>query len=367
MIPCSNPLGSYLARRTEVDAAIRRVLEKGVYILGDEVQAFETEFANYVGVPNAVGVASGTEALYLALTACGIGPGDEVITVSLTATPTAAAIDLSGASPVFIDIDPNFYTMDPTRLESAITPRTKAIVPVHLYGQPADLERILEIANRYQIKVIEDCAQAHGTRYRDRMVGSWGDFGCFSFYPTKNLGALGDGGIVVTRHDAFNGVLREIRDSGSRGRVATRRPSLNSRLDEIQAAVLRVKLNYLERDNDARRQIAGWYQNHLAGTGLRLPQEREGGHHVYHVYGVRTPQREVLRECLSQKGIGTLIHYPLPVHLQPVYKEACDVTLLETEAMARETLSLPMYPDVKESDVKNVADAIKVSALIETR
>ncbi|HEY6660259.1 MAG TPA: DegT/DnrJ/EryC1/StrS family aminotransferase, partial [Pyrinomonadaceae bacterium] len=256
LILCANPRAQYEAHKTAIDEAIRRVLENGRYILGEEVLAFEREFANYIGVRYAIGVGSGTEALHLALAACDIGEGDEVITVAHTAVATVAAIELSGAMPVLVDVEADYFTLDPNQLEAAITSRTKAIIPVHIYGQPSDLGAIRPIARRHGIRVIEDCAQAHGATYRERRVGSWGDVACFSFYPTKNLGAIGDAGAVTTNDPELAGKIRCLREYGWTERNVSSMPGWNSRLDELQAAILRVKLQFLEANNNERRRIA---------------------------------------------------------------------------------------------------------------
>src|SRR5882724_3049327 len=283
MILCSNPRAQYLAHRAEIDAAVARVLDEGWYILGGEVKAFESEFASYIGAAYAVGVGSGTEALHLALKACGIGKGDEVITVSHTAVATVSAIESADATPVLVDIEPHSYTLDPTKLEAALTSRTKAIIPVHIYGQPADLEPILEIAGRHEIRIIEDCAQAHGAKYKGRCVGSFGDIGCFSFYPTKNLGAIGDGGMLVTDDKALAERAFLLRQYGWVERYVSSIQGGNSRLDEIQAAVLRIKLPYLDSDNARRASLAAEYDEHLAGLDLKLPRRRSDAQHVYHL------------------------------------------------------------------------------------
>lgn len=361
MIQCSNPRAQYLAHKTEIDAAIAHVLEKGKYILGEEVQTFEAEFASFIGVTHGIGVSSGTEALHIALVACEIGPGDEVITVSHTAVATVAAIQLAGATPVLVDIEPNFYTMDPNKLTSVITPRTKAIIPVHLYGQPAELAPILAIARENGLRVIEDCAQAHGAIYKSRRVGSYGDMACFSFYPTKNLGALGDGGMVVTDQPELAQRVRLLREYGWAERYISDIPGWNSRLDELQAAILRVKLRYLEQDNLLRARIAEMYKNELNGCGLILPSVREETTHGYHLYVVRVSRRNELQQHLKDKGIFALIHYHMPVHMQPAYKgrlAGCD-NLPETERVAREVLSLPMYPELRESEVQKVIEIVR--------
>ena len=360
-IPQANPKANYEAHRQEIDAAIRRVLESGWYILGGEVAAFEREFAAYCGVEHAVGVGSGTEALHLALKALSIGPGDEVITVSHTAVATVSAIEWTGARPVFVDICAESYTMDPSAVEQAITKRTRAILVVHLYGQSADLQPILEIGDRYHVPVIEDCAQAHGATYHGRRVGGWGIIGCFSFYPTKNLGAIGDGGMVVTRDAALAERVRLLREYGWRERYISSISGWNSRLDELQAAILRVKLAYLDKENARRRHLAGLYHTLLAETPLTLPREMPYGQPVYHLYVVRSPQRDALRAYLAARGVQTGIHYPVPVHLQPAYATLGYTagSLPVTEQIAREILSLPLFPELEESALRNVAGAIK--------
>lgn len=360
MILCSNPKAQYDAHKTAIDAAISRVLTRGRYILGEEVSAFEHEFAAYIGVDHAVSCANGTDALLLALAACEIGPGDEVITVSHTAVATVAAVELSSATPVLVDIDPPYYTLDPSKLAAAITSRTKAIIPVHLYGQSADLIPILAFAAQHQLRVIEDCAQAHGARYHGRRVGSWGDIAAFSFYPTKNLGAIGDGGAIVTRDAALAGRARLLRQYGWEERYVSQHKGWNSRLDELQAAILRVKLRSLDSDNAARRRIATRYSDGLAGCGLALPAIRPDAEHVFHRYVVRSARRDALLLYLSKKDIGALVHYPLPVHLQPAYLNRLPGAehLPASEQAAREVLSLPMYPELSDYDVQQVISAV---------
>jgi dTDP-4-amino-4,6-dideoxygalactose transaminase len=358
LIPCANPKAQYLAHQQEIEGAINRVLESGWYIQGDEGRAFEEEFSAYLGVNYAVGVGSGTEALHLALVACGIEHGDEVVTVSHTAVATVAAIELAGARPVFVDIDPATYIMDPKTLEKGITSKTKAIVPVHLYGHPAPMEEILAIAKAYDICVIEDCAQAHGATYRDKRVGSFGDMACFSFYPTKNLGALGDGGAVVTSNPELAEKARLLREYGWAERYVSHISGWNTRLDEIQAAILRVKLKYLDEDNGARTRLAHLYAMGLSKTGLVLPRVRESADHVYHLFVVGTPVRDRLLKNLLSQNIGAAIHYPVPVHLQPAYEKNA-ASLPNTEKVAREVLSLPMYPELNADQVQFVIDSIK--------
>ncbi len=363
-IPQTNPKAGYLARRGEIDAAVARVLDSGWYILGAEVAGFEREFASYIRVGHAVGVGSGTDALQLALRACGVGAGDLVITVSHTAVATVAAIGLCGAGPVFVDIDPTTFTMEPERLEEAIRKshggRLKAVVPVHLYGLPADMASIGEIARRHGLRVVEDCAQSHGASIDGRKTGTFGDIAAFSFYPTKNLGALGDGGMVTTGDPDLAEHVRRLREYGWRERYVSGEPGLNSRLDELQAAILRVKLRYLDEDNASRRRIAGLYDSLLTGTGLVLPRGRAGAEHVYHQYVIRSRERDALRRHLRERGIGTLVHYPVPVHLQPAYAASPGEgrRLPHTEKVAGEILSLPIYPELDEESVRRVCAEI---------
>ena len=366
MILCANPRAQYLAHQREIDDAMRRVVDRGQYILGEEVRAFEQEFAAYTGAADAVGVGSGTEALHLALVACDIGRGSEVITVAHTAVATVAAIELTGATPVLVDIEPDHYTLDPAQLESAITPRTKAIIPVHLYGQPADLGPIVAVARSHGLRVIEDCAQAHGATYAGARVGTQGDVGCYSFYPTKNLGALGDGGIVVTGDAELAGTMRLLREYGWAERYVSHIAGWNSRLDEIQAAVLRVKLRYLDEDNRARARLAGIYGAGLADAGLVLPEPRSLATHVYHLYVVRSRFRDALQSFLRSRGIGAMVHYPVPIHLQPAYKGRLPgrERLPETEQMAQEVLSLPMHPQLTEHELSSVVEAVRAAAVV---
>jgi len=361
MIPQANPHAQYASHQAEIDQAIARVLEKGRYILGEEAAAFEREFADYIGVRYGVGVGSGTEALHLALRACDVGPGDEVITVAHTAVATVAAIELCGAMPVLMDIDPRSFTLDPTKLEAAITPATRAVIPVHLYGQSADLEPILSLARKRRVRVIEDCAQSHGATYDGRRTGAWGDMACFSFYPTKNLGAIGDGGFVATDDPQLAENARLLREYGWRERYVSDVAGWNTRLDELQAAILRVKLRMLDADNALRRRLASMYDEWLATSPVILPMEMPYGQHVYHLYVVRAERRAALQVFLKEHGIGSLIHYPVPVHLQPAYRGRLgDVgSLPETERAAREVLSLPMFPELTEAEVRQVADAVR--------
>lgn len=361
MILCSNPAAQYRAHKKEIDAAVARVLTKGWYILGDEVKAFEKEFAEYIGVSCGIGVGSGTDAIHLALRACGVGSGDEVVTVSHTAVATVAAIEMAGGMPVLVDIEKDFYTLDPAMLENVISSKIKAIIPVHIYGHPVDLDPLMEIARRYNLAVIEDCAQAHGAMYKGKRVGSFGDMACFSFYPTKNLGAIGDGGMVVTNNPQLAHKTRLLREYGWAERYVSHIRGVNTRLDEIQAAVLRVKLRYIDGDNIKRIKLAKVYDEGLAETGLILPKQRHDSTHVYHLYVVRTGKRDELLRFLKGSGIGVLIHYPAPIHLQPAYinrLRGCN-KLNETESAAREILSLPMYPELAGEEMARVVSLIK--------
>jgi dTDP-4-amino-4,6-dideoxygalactose transaminase len=361
VILCANPRAQYLAHKQAIDAAMRAVLEKGRYILGEEVASLEREVASYVGASHGVGVGSGTEALHVALRALGVGAGDEVITVAHTAVATVCAIELAGATPVFVDIDPVAYTVNPELVRSRITSRTKAIIAVHLYGHPADLDALGTIARETGVHLVEDCAQAHGATYRGRRVGSVGVVGCFSFYPTKNLGALGDGGMLVTSNPSVAARARQFREYGWVDRYVSSTVGTNSRLDELQAAVLRVKLPYLDHDNAARRGIAARYDDALASTGLTLPRARGEIEHAYHLYVVRSPERDRLLADLQARNVGALVHYPVPVHLQPAYRgriTGADA-LPETEKAAREVISLPMYPELPAADVTRVIEELR--------
>ncbi|MFH1734461.1 MAG: DegT/DnrJ/EryC1/StrS family aminotransferase [bacterium] len=363
-VPQTDPKAGYLAHKAEIDAAIQRVFNSGWYIMGREVQSFEQEFAAYIGVRHAIGVASGTDALELSLRACDVGPGDLVFTVSHTAVATVAAIELTGATPVLVDIDPVTYTMDPNCLEVALahppggTP--KAVIPVHLYGHPAAMPAILELANRHGLYVIEDCAQSHGAIMDGRMTGAWGDIAAFSFYPTKNLGALGDAGMVVTENPALAERVRLLQQYGWRERYISDIPGGNSRLDELQAAVLRVKLRGLDKENMRRQSLAQTYNALLVDAGLILPGVRSGVTHVYHQYVVRLPQRDALRAYLRQAGIGAIIHYPAPVHLQPAYQGRLPIVapLPWTEQVAKQVLSLPMFPQLSDDQILCVGECI---------
>jgi dTDP-4-amino-4,6-dideoxygalactose transaminase len=358
MINFSNPCDQYLSHKREIDCAISDVLTTGRYILGDNVRQFEKEFASYVGVSYAFGVGSGTEALHIALKACEIGPGDEVITVSHTAVATVAAITLTGATPVFADIYSDFFTIDTENIASLITPKTKAIIPVHIYGQMANMDEILTLARESGLYVIEDCAQAHGAKFMNKMAGSYGDISCFSFYPTKNLGAIGDGGAVLTNNQKLADRVKLLREYGWAERYISHIDGWNSRLDEIQAAILRIKLKYLDEDNSRRKRIASIYSNNLAADYIAVPETRPGNYHVFHLYVIKTDKRNELKEFLAGNNIPVLIHYPVPVHIQPAYTLHSTFKLINTEKAAGEILSLPIYPELKEESVSQIIEHI---------
>jgi dTDP-4-amino-4,6-dideoxygalactose transaminase len=363
MIPQCNPKANYLAHRQEIDGAIARVLESGRYILGTEVEAFEEEFADYIGVSHAVGVASGTDAIELALRACGIGHGDIVATVSHTAVATVSAISRTGATPVFVDSGEDFL-MSPASLaevlETMRPQKPKAVIVVHLYGQVADMPAILKLVNHHDIKVIEDCAQAHGASLQGRKAGTWGDLGCFSFYPTKNLGALGDGGAVVISDNELADRIMMLRQYGWHRRYISDEIGINSRLDELQAAVLRVKLKGLDADNQKRQKIATLYRERLNGAIIVLPNSNPNGEHVYHQFVIQTDNRDLVAEGLQSKGVATSVHYPAAVHQQPAYSnpDYCPCDLPITEKMISRVLSLPMFPGMEDHDAKEVADSV---------
>jgi dTDP-4-amino-4,6-dideoxygalactose transaminase len=358
MIPFFDLTKQYASIQSEIDDATARVLKSGWYILGEQVRAFEKEFAAYIGTRHAIGVGSGTEALHLALLALGVGAGDEVITVPNTAVATVAAIELTGARAVLCDVHPDSMLIDIEQLERAITPRTKAVIPVHLFGQSADLNPILQLARAKNIFVLEDCAQAHGATYHGKRVGSYGDIAAFSFYPTKNLGAYGDGGAIVTNDAALAERVNLLRQYGWRERYASDIKGMNSRLDELQAAVLRVKLRHLDAWNAARRERAALYTELL--RTVTPPREMAYGQAVYHLYVVQSSQRQSLISHLQARGIGTAIQYPHPIHLQPAYANLGyrEGDLPVAERLAREILSLPLYPELSLDDVRVAAQAV---------
>jgi dTDP-4-amino-4,6-dideoxygalactose transaminase len=347
----------YAAINREVTSAIKRVLKSGWYVLGDEGNKFESEFSKYIGAKFGVGVNSGSDALYLAVKALGISQGDEVITVSHTMISSVDAITRNGAKPVFVDIDPSTYVMDPTKVEAKISKKTKAILPVHLYGHPVDMDPLTELAEKYSLYVVEDACQAHGSKYKNKVVGGIGDIGCFSFYPTKNLGAYGDAGMIITNNEELANELKKMRNYGQSRKYYHDFVGINSRLDEVQAAILRVKLKYLDEWNQKRRNLARLYDDLLDNTELIKPIERDYARHVYHLYVVRHKRRNELQQYLLSKGVQTLIHYPIPVHLQEAYKT--NDKLPVTEKICGEILSLPIFPWLREGEVKQISKHLK--------
>jgi dTDP-4-amino-4,6-dideoxygalactose transaminase len=367
-VPQANPGAGYRALQAEIDAAVARALQSGWYILGQEVRSFEAEFAAWLGATTAVGCGNGTDALALALRALGVGPGTSVVTVSHTAVATVAAIEMVGATPLLIDIEPDCYTMDPAELSAVLDhppaglPPVRAVIPVHLYGQPAALEPIMATCRSHGVPVIEDCAQAHGATIGARKVGTFTEVATFSFYPTKNLGALGDGGMLATQDAALGADIAALRQYGWRTHYISDSVGVNSRLDELQAAILRVKLQHLDAQNARRQAIAAAYDDALPGTMLTAPARRAGVGHVFHLYVLRTPDRAAIQARLRAAGIATGIHYPSPVHLQPAYRgrialgpSRCHVT----EIAAEQVLSLPMYPELSDGQVAQVCEALR--------
>ena len=366
-IPFLDLRAAYHELKPQIDAAMARVLDSGWYILGPEVEAFEAEWAAYCGAAHAVGVANGLDALSLALRALDIGPGDEVIVPSNTYIATWLAVSGVSATPVPVEPDPGTYNIDPARIESAITTRTRAIIPVHLYGQPADMDAILDIARRHDLRVIEDAAQAHGARYKGQRIGAHGDIVCWSFYPGKNLGALGDAGAVTTNNANLAARVAILRNYGSRQKYVNDEPGVNSRLDPVHAAVLRVKLEVLDEWTDRRRAIAATYAQGLAGTGLILPHVPDWADPAWHLYVVRSSDRDGLQAHMTQAGIGTLIHYPIPPHIQHAYAGlglAADSLPLARD-LAAEMISLPMGPHLETAQVGRTVDALTAWAALE--
>jgi dTDP-4-amino-4,6-dideoxygalactose transaminase len=360
-IPFVDLRRQYQAIRTEVHDAIQHVLDQCAFASGPAVAAFEAEFARYCGVRHCVGVNSGTSALHLALLVCGVGPGDEVITVPMTFVATAWAISYVGARPVFVDIELETYNMDVGQVERAITPRTRAVLPVHLYGQMAHLDPLLEICERHGLALIEDAAQAHGATYRGRRAGAVGRVGCFSFYPGKNLGAYGESGALITHDDAIATRARALRDHAQSERYRHEELGFNYRMDGIQGAVLGVKLRHLDRWNTIRRQVAARYQASLADTPLVQPHEAEGRHHVWHLYVVRSADRDRLQQALAEACIGTGLHYPIPIHLQPAYAHlgyrVGDFPV--AEQLAQQCLSLPIYAELSAEEQEHIVQVLK--------
>jgi dTDP-4-amino-4,6-dideoxygalactose transaminase len=368
MIPQANPGAGYRALKQQIDDAIARALSSGWYILGDELRAFEAEFAAWLGIAAVVGCGNGTDAIALALRGLGVGPGATVVTVSHTAVATVAAIEMAGAMPLLVDIEPIHYTMDPDALRQVLEqppahlPPIKAVLPVHLYGQPADLDRILPLCRAHGVALVEDCAQAHGARLHGRRLGTFGDAATFSFYPTKNLGALGDGGAIATNDPALAERIAALRQYGWHKHYISDETGVNSRLDEVQAAILRVKLGHLDRQNVRRAAIAAAYTEVLRRSELQPPHSRDDATHVYHLFVTRSTHRDRFQALLKESGIGTGIHYPVPVHLQPAYAGRVALGAAgcpQTELAAREILSLPIYPELTDTDVEMVTAALK--------
>ncbi|PTY05897.1 erythromycin biosynthesis sensory transduction protein eryC1 [Opitutaceae bacterium EW11] len=360
MLLPADPKANYLAHAVEIRAAIDRVLASGHYILGPEVEAFEKEFARYCGVADCISVANGTEAIEIALRALGLEPGVRVATVANTVTATISAIQQAGLRPVFVEIDPTTMVMDPEHLEKAFDrfgSSLRAVIPVHLYGHPAPMPEILKIAAARGATVIEDCAQAHGASLDGRKAGNWAPLAAFSFYPTKNVGALGDGGAITARDSALADRVRLIRQYGWKTRYVAEMPGRNSRLDELQAAILRVKLAHLDAENAVRRKLAGRYLERLKNSPLRLPQTAAGVEHAYHQFVVRTPKRDALKDHLQTRGIACGVLYPIPIHHQPAYRDV-DLSLPETEKACAEVLCLPCHPGLSLGDIDSVCDAI---------
>jgi dTDP-4-amino-4,6-dideoxygalactose transaminase len=363
-VPYLDLRAQYQSIKPEIDGAIAGVLDSGQFVLGSEVTEFEREFADYCGTSHCIALNSGTSALHLALLAAGIGPDDEVITVPFTFVASVAAIAYTGSRPVLVDIDPQSFTMDVSAIEAAITPRTKAILVVHLYGQPADMDPIMDIARRHGLVVIEDAAQAHGAKYKGRLVGSIGDMACFSFYPGKNLGAYGEGGAVTTGNPEYARSIRMLRDWGQDAKYHHVLRGFNYRMEAFQGAILRVKLRHLERWTEARRALAGKYNELLGDSGVERPKEMSWARHVYHVYTLRSQDRDSLCAALQEDGIQTGVHYPVPVHLQPAYADLGygRGAFPQAEAAANQVLSIPLYPELSPRAVAEVAAAVNKAA-----
>jgi dTDP-4-amino-4,6-dideoxygalactose transaminase len=360
-VPYLDLKAQYRSIKPEIDAAIARVLESCQFVLGPEVAAFERDFATYCGASECIALNSGTSALHLALLAAGVGPGDEVITVPFTFVASVAAVLYAGARPVLVDIDTRSFNMDPTAIEAAITPRTKAILPVHLYGQTADMDPIMDVARRHGLVVIEDAAQAHGAKYKGRPAGNIGDIACFSFYPGKNLGAYGEGGAVTTSNPEFAHTIRMLRDWGQDRKYHHVLRGFNYRMEGFQGAVLGVKLRHLDRWTEARRAVVQKYNQLLSGCDVQTPVEMPYARHVYHVYTLRSPDRDALQAALTSEGIQTGIHYPVPVHLQPAYSDLAygHGAFPQSEKAANEVLSLPLFPEMTDAQIEAVCRVVQ--------
>jgi len=369
MIPLVDLRGQYRALKPEIDRAVMEVLDNAQFILGPPVSAFEKHFAAFCSTSDAIGVNSGTSALHLSLLAAGVEPGDEVITVPFTFVATVAAIEYAKAKPVFVDIEPVYWTIDPAKIEKAITPRTKAIMPVHLYGQPADMDPILALADKHGLTVIEDACQAHGSEYKGRRCGSMGRLGCFSFYPGKNLGAYGEGGAIVTNDPALATRVRLLRSWGEETRYEHKYRGFNYRMDALQGAVLDVKLKYLEAWTDARRSRAAEYWRRLIPLPVAVPHERDQSRHVYHQYVISVRDRDAWRARLNDAGVQTAVHYPVPVHLQPAYRDLgySEGDFPVAERAATEVLSLPMFPELTDEQIESIANVFRAGVLTGVR
>ena len=361
MIFCANPSAQFYSYQKEIEDATLKVFHGTQYILGPQVSALEEEFSNYIGTNFAIGVANGTDALEIAIKSLEIGPGDEIITVSHTAVATVSAIEASGAIPVLVDVDPIFFTLDFSQLEEVLTPKTKAIIAVHLYGQSANLDAINEFCIKHNLYLIEDASQAHGAKWNEKKVGSIGHIGCFSCYPTKNLGAIGDAGLITTNDINLNRKIRMLREYGWKDRYISYCSGRNSRLDEVQAAILRVKLRYLDQDNKKRQNIACKYNALLNEVNIKLPLLQKNVDAVFHLYVAKVELRDELVKFLKENDIQAGIHYPVPIHLQPAYKNKIRTSssLLITETLAKEVISLPIYPELEDRQVFQVAETIK--------
>ncbi len=364
MIPILNLTKQYESIKEELNKALLEVAESGKYILGPAVKDFETNCSKYLGISNSIGVASGTDALHLALRALGIGPGDEVITVAFTFVATTEAIGIVDATPVFADINPDTFNIDPGLIEAKITSRTKAILPVHLYGQPCEMDKIMEIAKKHNLYVVEDCAQAFGAEYKGKKVGTFGELGCFSFFPSKNLGCMGDGGLVTTNSEKFAEKIRALRAHGGRVKYHHEELGVNSRLDTMQAAVLNVKLKYIDRWNEARRKAAYGYKEMFEGSEIITPTEIDDVKAVYHQYTVKVNDRDNIQQKLKESGVGTMVYYPIPLHKQQVHAHLEPVNLPNTEKCTEVVLSLPIFPELTEGEQRQVVDSLmKVKAV----
>lgn len=361
MIPILDSKRQYAEIGNEVEKAVCEVLRSGCYILGPNTKALEKELADFLGVNYTVGLNSGTDALHLALRALDIGAGDEVITTAFTFVATTEAIGIVGAKPVFVDINPDTFNIDPDKIEAAITPKTKAIIPVHLYGQPCEMDKIMDIAKRHNLRVIEDCCQAIGATYKGQMVGSFGDFGCLSFYPTKNLGGMGDGGLIMTNSEELKNRVVALRNHGGAVRYYHDEIGVNSRLDEVQAAILRVKLPHIKEWNEKRRAHAAYYNKLFANCkDVATPTEADNTYCVYHQYTVKVPNRDEVHKMLQERGIGAMLYYPVPLHLQKVhaYLGVGKGSLPYTEKDTELVMSLPMFPELTEEEQKTVASTL---------